>query len=48
MVIDQVYRNGRYAYLIRYAVGPEPRFLSEDDRAWADELLRGGGSGSVR
>jgi hypothetical protein len=36
-VVDQVYRNGRYTYLIRYEKGPEPR-LSEDDAAWAKVL----------
>ena len=36
-VVDQVYRNGRYTYLIHYEKGPEPR-LSEDDAAWAKVL----------
>jgi len=36
-VIDQVYRNGRYTYLIRYQKGPEP-MLSKDDAAWAKSL----------
>jgi hypothetical protein len=41
-LIDQAYRNGRYAQTIDYSKSPVPP-LSEEDAAWADSLLRSAG-----
>jgi len=38
-LIDQAYRNGRYAQTIDYSKPPVPP-LDEEDAAWADSLLR--------
>ena len=38
-VLDETYRNGRYAYLIPYHSGPEPR-LPGREQDWAEQLLR--------
>ena len=41
-LIDQAYRNGRYAQTIDYSKPPVPP-LDEEDAAWADSLLRSAG-----
>jgi Protein of unknown function (DUF4058) len=41
-LIDQCYRNGRYAATINYSVEPDPR-LDAEDAKWADEVLRAAG-----
>jgi hypothetical protein len=39
-LVDRVYEKGRYYLAIDYTKPPQPP-LSEDDRQWAETLLRG-------
>lgn len=41
-VLDEAYRKGRYAYLIRYRSGPTPE-LPAAEQAWAEEMLQAKG-----
>lgn len=41
-VLDETYRKGRYAYLVRYRYGPDPA-LPQAEQAWAEGLLRAKG-----
>lgn len=38
-VLNETYRKGRYAYLIPYHSGPDPR-LPGREQDWAEQLLR--------